>query len=120
MALAPIATRGVIGTEVSAFEAGFECGVGGSEHGGVGGEDGHWKARAVPEIRFEDQQLSSSSAGLAVFQPLLQCVALNARLHGCFAHLKASPFFGARHCRALDRASSDRVPEALGFALLPS
>lgn len=119
MALAPIATRGVIGTEVSAFEAGFEYGVGGSEHGGVGGEDGHWKAHAVPEIRFEDQQLSFS-AGLAVFQSLLQCVALKARLHGCFAHLKVSPIFGTRHCRALDRASVDRVPEALGLALLPS
>ena len=28
----------------------------------------HWKARALPEIRFEDQQ-RTSFAGLVVFQP---------------------------------------------------
>lgn len=53
----------------------------------------HWKARALPEIRFEDQQLTSF-AGLVVFQPLLERVALKARLRGCFEHLKVSPIFG--------------------------
>jgi len=31
----------------------------------------HWKARALPEIRFEDQLLTSF-AGLVVFQPLFE------------------------------------------------
>jgi hypothetical protein len=53
----------------------------------------HWKARALPEIRFEDQQLTSF-AGLVVFQPLLERLALKARLRGCFGHLKVSPIFG--------------------------
>ncbi|MGB6487004.1 MAG: IS1380 family transposase [Steroidobacteraceae bacterium] len=53
----------------------------------------HWKARALPEIRFEDQQLTSF-AGLVVFQPLLERLSLKTRLRGCFEHLKVSPIFG--------------------------
>ncbi|MBK7250194.1 MAG: transposase [Gammaproteobacteria bacterium] len=53
----------------------------------------HWKARALPEIRFEDQQLTSF-AGLVVFQPLFERLALKKQLAGCFAHLKVSPIFG--------------------------
>lgn len=53
----------------------------------------HWKARALPEIRFEDQQLTSF-AGLIVFQPLFERLALKRRLSECFAHLKVSPIFG--------------------------
>lgn len=53
----------------------------------------HWKARALPEIRFEDQQLTSF-AGLIVFQPLLERLGLKQRLRGCFEHLKVSPIFG--------------------------
>ena len=52
-----------------------------------------WKARALPEIRFEDQQLTSF-AGLVVFQPLFERLELKARLRGCFEHLKVSPIFG--------------------------
>jgi hypothetical protein len=53
----------------------------------------HWKARALPEVRFEEQQLTSF-AGLVVFQPLFDRLALKARLRGCFEHLKVSPIFG--------------------------
>ena len=53
----------------------------------------HWKARAIPEVRFEDQQLTSF-AGLVVFQPLFERLGLKARLRGCFEHLKVSPIFG--------------------------
>ncbi len=53
----------------------------------------HWKARALPEIRFEDQQLTSF-AGLVVFQPVFERLGLKARLRGCFEHLKVSPIFG--------------------------
>ncbi|MGH8742971.1 MAG: transposase, partial [Burkholderiales bacterium] len=51
------------------------------------------KARALPEIRFEDQQLTSF-AGLIVFQPLLARLDLKKRLQQCFQHLKISPIFG--------------------------
>jgi hypothetical protein len=53
----------------------------------------HWKARALPEVRFEDQQLTSF-AGLVVFQPLFERLELRSRLRGCFEHLKVSPIFG--------------------------
>lgn len=53
----------------------------------------HSKARALPEIRFEDQQLTSF-AGLIAFQPLFRRLNLKERLHGCFRHLKVSPIFG--------------------------
>lgn len=53
----------------------------------------HWKARALPEIRFEDQKLTSF-AGLVVFQPLFERLRLRQRLGECFAHLKVSPIFG--------------------------
>lgn len=53
----------------------------------------HWKARALPAIRFEDQQLTSF-AGLLVFQPLFERLALKKRLAECFAHRKVSPIFG--------------------------
>ena len=53
----------------------------------------HWKARALPEVRFEDQQLTSF-AGLVVFQPLFERLALKTRLRGCFEHLKVNPIFG--------------------------
>ena len=55
--------------------------------------DVRWKARASPEIRFEDQQLTSF-AGLVVFQSLLERLHLKQRLRGCFEHLKVSPIFG--------------------------
>ena len=53
----------------------------------------HWKARALPEIRSEDQQLTSF-AGLVVFQHVLKRLSLKTRLRGCFEHLKVSPIFG--------------------------
>ena len=59
----------------------------------VGKSEVHWKARGLPEIRFEDQQLTSF-AGLIVFQPLLERLHLKQRLRGCSEHLKVSPIFG--------------------------
>jgi Transposase DDE domain group 1 len=53
----------------------------------------HWKARALPAIRFEDQQLTSF-AGLVVFQPLFERLGLKRHLVECFSHLKVSPIFG--------------------------
>ena len=53
----------------------------------------HWKARALLEIRFEDQQ-PTSFAGLVISQPLLERLQLKGRLRGCFEHLKVSPISG--------------------------
>lgn len=53
----------------------------------------HWKARTLPELRFEDQQLTSF-AGLILFQPLFDRLGLKRRLAECFSHLKVSPIFG--------------------------
>jgi hypothetical protein len=55
--------------------------------------DAHTKARALPELRFEDQQLTSV-AGLVVFQPLFERLGLKELLKDCFRHLKVSPIFG--------------------------
>jgi hypothetical protein len=51
------------------------------------------EARALPEIRFEDQHLTSF-AGLIVMQPLLARLDLKRRLQTCFRHLEGSPIFG--------------------------
>ncbi len=47
----------------------------------------------LPEIRFEDQQLTSF-AGAIVFVALFQRLDLKARLKRCFQHLKGAPIFG--------------------------
>ncbi len=47
----------------------------------------------IPEIRFEDQKLTSFS-GLLIFQLLFKRINLRQRLKKCFAYLKGSPVFG--------------------------
>jgi hypothetical protein len=47
----------------------------------------------IPEIRFEDQRLTSF-AGLIVFQRLFKQLAIKQKLQNCFSHLKVSPIFG--------------------------
>ena len=49
--------------------------------------------KTLPEIRYEDQQLSSFS-GLVIFQKLFQAIDLKERLRRCFSHLKSSSTFG--------------------------
>ncbi len=53
------------------------------------------KIHKIPEIRFEDQQITSFS-GLLIFQLLFSKINLKQRLNNCFSHLKVSPIFG-RH-----------------------
>lgn len=53
----------------------------------------HAKFHKIPDIRFEDQKLTSFS-GLLVFQLLFKRVNLKQRLKICFAHLNVSPIFG--------------------------
>jgi hypothetical protein len=53
----------------------------------------HRKTHRIPEIRFEDQRLTSF-AGLVLFQALLSRLGLKEQLTGCFRHLKVSPIFG--------------------------
>ncbi len=47
----------------------------------------------VPEIRFEDQRITSF-AGLIVLLPLLTKLRLKEKLQSCFRHLKKSPIIG--------------------------
>jgi hypothetical protein len=56
------------------------------------------KTHALPEVRFEDQQLTSFS-GLIIFQQLFAQLNLKQRLQGCFAHLNVAPIFG--HARIM-------------------
>jgi hypothetical protein len=53
----------------------------------------HRKSYILPELRFEDQQLSSFS-GLVVFQKLIELLDLKKKLRGCFRHQKVRPIFG--------------------------
>ena len=53
----------------------------------------HAKFHKIPQIRFEDQQLTSFS-GLLIFQLLFRRINLKQRLKKCFSHLKVSPIFG--------------------------
>jgi len=53
------------------------------------------KFHKIPEIRFEDQQITSFS-GLLIFQLLFSKINLKQQLKNCFSHLKVSPIFG-RH-----------------------
>jgi Transposase DDE domain group 1 len=47
------------------------------------------KTHAIPELRFEDQKLTSF-AGLFVFQLLFQRLDLKSRLRKCFQHLRSN------------------------------
>lgn len=53
----------------------------------------HAKFHKIPDIRFEDQKLTSFS-GLLIFQLLFRRLNLKQRLKKCFAHLKISSIFG--------------------------
>ena len=53
----------------------------------------HRKTHCIPEIRFEDQRLTSF-AGLVVFQSLFSRIGLKQQLSGCFRHLRVSPIYG--------------------------
>ena len=55
--------------------------------------DVHGKFHGLPQLRFEDQQLTSFS-GLIIVQELFGRLNLRARLRGCFRHLPAIPIFG--------------------------
>lgn len=51
------------------------------------------QAHAVPELKFEDQALTSFS-GLVLFQRLFAILQLTARLRACFRHLASGKVFG--------------------------
>jgi len=50
------------------------------------------KATALPELRFEDQRLTSF-AGLVVIQRVFQVISLKTRLQKCFRHLSQGKIF---------------------------
>ena len=49
------------------------------------------KAHAIPELRFENQSLTSF-AGRVLFQPFFSIIDLKARLRRCFRHLRGTVF----------------------------
>jgi hypothetical protein len=51
------------------------------------------RAYKIPELKFEDQNLTSF-AGLIIFQPLMLGLEMKNRLFHCFRHLKTSRIFG--------------------------
>lgn len=51
------------------------------------------KAYAIPNIKFEQQQLTSF-AGLVILRPFLATLGLTAGLAGCFRHLRAGKVYG--------------------------
>jgi hypothetical protein len=51
------------------------------------------RAYKIPELKFEDQNLTSF-AGLIIFQPLMLGLEIKNRLFQCFRHLKSSRIFG--------------------------
>ena len=53
----------------------------------------HRKTHRIPEIKFEDQRLTSF-AGLVVYQSLFSRIGLKQQLSRCFRHLTVSPIFG--------------------------
>jgi hypothetical protein len=53
----------------------------------------HRKTYRIPEIKFEDQRLTSF-AGVVVYQSLFARIGLKQQLAGCFRHLTVSPIFG--------------------------
>lgn len=53
----------------------------------------HRKTHRIPEIRFEDQKLTSF-AGLVVYQALFSRIGLKQQLSGCFRHMRVSSIFG--------------------------
>ena len=53
----------------------------------------HRKTHRIPDIRFEDQKLTSFG-GLVIYQALFSRIGLKQQLSGCFRHLKVSPIFG--------------------------
>lgn len=50
------------------------------------------KATAIPELRFEDQRLTSF-AGLVILQRFFQVISLKTRLQKCFRHLSKGKIF---------------------------
>ena len=50
------------------------------------------KATAIPELRFEDQRLTSF-AGLVVIQRFFQVISFKMRLQKCFRHLSPGKIF---------------------------
>lgn len=55
--------------------------------------DLHSRVHAIPEVRFEEQDLTSF-AGLVIFQPLLQRLDLGSQLRRCFLHLRPQGAYG--------------------------
>lgn len=59
-----------------------------------------FNTKNIPDIRFEDQQLSSFS-GIIIFQKLFHALGLKERLRRCFSHIHSSSIFGLHNIALL-------------------
>lgn len=92
----------------------------------------HTRAHSIPELRFEDQQLSSY-AGVIIFQKFFQKINLRKRIAKCFRHRKGCYglqtivmslvlhfILGSRRIRDLDYYKNDPlIKRFLGLKKLP-
>ena len=79
----------------------------------------HRKTHRIPEIRFEDQRLTSF-AGLVVFQSLFSRIGLKQQLASCFRHLTVSPIYGHGVISSVaDWSSAVGISSPSGYAVLP-
>ena len=72
------------------------------------------RVRKIPEIRFEDQRLTSF-AGLVIFQSLFYDLRLKERLWRCFTHLKvegSADLWPSCDCFVAHRPFVDGIPAA--------
>ena len=77
------------------------------------------RAYKIPDLKFEDQNLTSF-AGLVIFQPLMLGLEMKNRLWHCFRHLNLSRIFGHHIISdAADRPSFAWVSKTARFSLLP-
>lgn len=56
-------------------------------------KDTHSKTHAIPNLRFEDQKLTSFS-GLIIFQKLFSQLSIKDKLRQCFKYRTVRPIFG--------------------------
>jgi len=100
----------------------------------VSRKDVSFATRSVPEVRFEEQELTSFG-GLVMFQPLIESLRLRARLRSAVRHLPSGAgycasritlllivhlFLGWRRLRDLDYYRTDPlVQHVVGLRLMP-
>ena len=77
----------------------------------------HRKIHTLPELRFEEQQLTSFS-GLVVVQQLVAHLDLKERLRDCFRHMTGTPLRPRECCAVAHRAHAAGLSGTSSYPLL--